>query len=359
MKWIGIIILSLVTCACWKPKKLPQHPEILVQKPLIKSEAFVLRYIGIIKSVQNVNIRARVDGYLQERLFKDGDILAKDQILYRIDNRPYQAALLSAKGAMDKAKANLIFQDLQLQRYTTMYAKHAVSKASLDQQSAAYLEAKGQLELAQGDYEKAKINLDFCDIRSPMQGLAGKNLVDPGNLISMVNNPNLVNIVQLDPIRVEFNPPSTDLIWFHQFQQYQPYPVRVTIPQYSKHFWQGKLDFFNNVVNESTGTILLRATLENKPLQLRPDLYVDVAVTLNPNYRFVFIPHHLVQSIQGLFQVQVVDKTMHIAIRNLRLGEIQQDYVQVVDGLEADDLIVAKPSTLAVGTQVLTKLSQS
>ena len=104
MKWLGILLLTVMVSACWKPSKSQYLPEVMVQKPLLKEQPFVLRYIGIIKSIQNVNVRARVDGYLQERLFKDGDVLQQDQILYRIDSRPYQAELLSAKGAMDKAK---------------------------------------------------------------------------------------------------------------------------------------------------------------------------------------------------------------------------------------------------------------
>jgi RND family efflux transporter MFP subunit len=357
MRLWTILLFSMGLTAChWHSSKQQNIVEVKVIEPVVRSQPFVLHYIGIVKSIQNVNIQARVDGYLQERLFKDGDVVQKDQLLYRIDARPYQAELLSAQGAMDKAKADLVFQELQYHRYETMLSKKAVSKAAYDQQYASYLAAKGQLELAQGNYQKAKINLDFCEIRSPMDGLAGKNLVDPGNLISIANQPKLLNVVKLDPIRVEFNPSSADLKWFYQFNQYHPFKVQVKIPNDSKHQWQGVVDFYNNVVSANTGTVLLRATLDNKPMFLRPDLYVNLEVILNPAFKFTLVPSTQVQSIQGLFQIQVVDASHHLVVRNLVLGEVHQAWVQVISGLKQGDLIVSQPTNLAIGSLVNPKI---
>lgn len=333
-------------------------PVVKVQKPLTKVQALKYHYIGIIKSIRNVTIKARVDGYLEERYFKDGDYIKEDQLLYRIDERPYQAQLLYAQGAVDKAKADLTFQEIQYKRYQELLAKKAISKSSYDQQVASYLAAKGQLESAQGDLEKARINLEFCRIHSPLSGLAGKTMIDPGNLVSSNGQNELLNIVQLDPIRVEFNPAAWEMKFFLKYKKNAPYPVQVSIPQFPQKQWEGVVDFYNNVINSNSSTILLRTTISNKSLLLRPDLFVDVYVTLDPKHKIVLVPVSLIKQTQGIFQLWVVDAKNKIQLRKVVPGIVNMDMIEINNGLELGDLILLSGQPLPAGTIVKPELDE-
>lgn len=351
-KIIIILICLFVVVACNFGNSAPKTPDIKVMKPSIKVEPLKLHYIGQTKSVKNVTIKARVDGYLEQRLFKDGDYLRLNQLIYIIDERPYKAQLLSAQGAVDKATADLKFQEVQFKRYQDLISKNAISKANFDQQYASYLSAKGQLETAQGEYEKAKINLEFCRIQSPLDGLAGKTLVDPGNLVSSGGQTELLNIVQLDPIRVEFNPAATDLHLFHQYSKNNPFKVIIHLPKFSQESWSGVIDFYNNVISATTSTILLRTTVENKNLLLKPDLYVDVDVILDPSHQFVYVPVTLVKSVLGTFQLWVVDNSNTLQIRKINPGKINGDTIQIKSGLKKSDLIVLNENHYPSGIKV-------
>jgi hypothetical protein len=346
----GFFLFALVACQYIKSNS--NVPEIKVQKPLIINQPLILHYIGQTKSVRNVTIKARVDGYLEQRLFTDGDYLKKDQLLYIIDERPYQAQLLSAQGAVDKATADLTFQEVQYKRYQDLIAKNAVSKSVFDQQYASYLSAKGQLETAQGDYEKAKINLEFCRIHSPLDGLAGKTLVDPGNLVSSNGQTELLNVVQLNPIRVEFNPAASDLHYFNEYTKNNPFKVIIHLPKYSAQSWSGVIDFYNNVITSNTSTILLRTTVENKKLRLKPDLFVEVDVTLDPSHHFIYVPVTLVKSVLGLFQIWVVDESNILQIREIKTGRVIADTIEIKSGLKKGDLIVLEDNKYPSGSLV-------
>ena len=202
---------------------------VKVSTPVSKIAPYKLHYIGLTKAFRKVDIKARVDGLLEERYFKDGDLVKDDELLYLIDEKPYQAKVLSSQGQVDKATADLAFQDIQHKRYQDLIAKKSISKSEFDQQYASYLSAKGQLEQAQGDLEQAQINLAYCRIHSPITGIAGKNQVDPGNLVKANDNTYLLTIIQVTPMRVEFNAVASDLALFSQYSKNKPFPGPQTL----------------------------------------------------------------------------------------------------------------------------------
>ncbi len=331
---------------------------VQVAKPEIIKSPLKLHYIGLTKSIRRVDIKARVDGYLEERFFKDGDIVKEGQLLYRIDEKPYQAEVLSNQGDVDKATSDLAFQDLQFQRYSELVAKKAISKSSYDQQYASYLSAKGQLESAQGRLKRAEINLGYCRINSPLNGMAGKNLVDPGNLVSAANHTLLLTVVQLDPMRVEFNPVASDLKLFSQYEKNKPFQAEISLSKYPNRHWYGVVDFYNNEVTQVTSTILLRTTISNSDYTLRPDLYVDVKVVLDPNHEFTLVPVELLKEVQGVFQIRVIDTSHHIQVRSITPGQIKGEKIEIMSGIKKDDLILLDNLTLPTGTEVNPVLNQ-
>jgi len=348
-----IFSLGALTTSChWGGHSKDNTTEVNVLKPIIKNEPLKLKYIGITKSIQKVEIRARVDGILEERYFKDGDTVSQDQLLYRIDEKPYQAQVLTYQGQVDKATADLAYQDLQYQRYGELVAKKAISKSQYDQQYANYLSAKGQLENAQGSLQQAQINLDYCRIKSPSNGKVGKNQVDLGNLVSSSNKTLLLTVIQMDPMRVEFNPVASDLAVFNHYSKYQPFPVEISLPKYPSETWRGVLDFYNNEITQSSSTILLRTTVLNPKNTLRPDLYVDVTVTVDPTHPYLLAPSNLVKEIQGLYQLRVVDAKQLLQVRNVIPGIIKGELLEIKTGLLQGDQILLENPQLPPGTKV-------
>lgn len=341
-----------MTSCHWSSQSKDNATEVNVIAPIIKKEPLKLKYIGLTKSIRKVEIRARVDGILEERYFKDGDTVNQDQLLYRIDEKPYQAQVLMYQGQVDKATADLAYQDLQYKRYGELVAKKAISKSQYDQQYANYLSAKGQLENAEGSLEQAQINLGYCRIHSPLNGKVGKNQVDPGNLVSSSNKTLLLTVIQMDPMRVEFNPVASDLAVFNHYVKYQPFPVEISLPKYSNETWCGVLDFYNNEITQASSTILLRTTVLNPKNTLMPDLYVDVTVTVDPNHIYLFVPATLVKENQGFYQLRVVDVKQLIQVRNVIPGIIKGELLEIKAGVLKGDQILLENQHLLPGTKV-------
>ena len=341
MRHVCLSLLPLlILSACHQPDHTKNIPVVSVIEPQHVIRPLKKEYIGVLKSLQNVTIRARVEGWLKQRLFKEGDIVHQGQLLYVIDKAPYQAQLLSADGGLKKAQADLTFQRLQLARYQQLIKHQNVSQSNYDQQLAAYQSAQGNLETAQGNRQQAQLNLAYCEVTSPLNGLSGKSYVDLGNLVSGVNKTELINIVQLDPIRIEFNPSISDVQLFLKYKKNKPFHTLIKLPEAPNETWQGLVDFYDNIASLNTSTMLLRTTVRNPDFLLRPDMYVNVSVTLDPRHDFKLIPIARLSEVQGLRQVLVVDKDQKLAWRAIAMGEIHDQWVEVLAGLATDDLIV-------------------
>ena len=334
-----LFTLSLTSC---KPdfKIFHRYPRVHVSEIQQVQAPLVKEYIGIIKPVQKVIIRARVEGFLDKRLFLEGSYVKKDQILYQIDPKPFEAKLLAAQGLLDKATADTLYQKAQFERYKELLPKKAISKASYDQQYAAYLASLGNEESAKGNLSDAQLNLSYCTIKSPINGLVGKTYVDVGNLVSGAEKTQLLKIVQLDPLRVEFNPATSDLKEFLQYKVNKPFKVQVKIPKIKNRIWDGVVDFYDNDVTEDTSTLLLRTTIVNKDLLLRPDLYVNVSVILDPQHQFKMVPIENIINVQERHQLLVVNAKHQVALRELKLGRIHDDLIEVESGLQDGDMLL-------------------
>lgn len=348
------MVIALSLCSCkpnthWFQKKTQVH----VMKPVIKNAPLTKEYIGVIKPVIKVMIRARVEGFLDKRLFLEGSYVKKGQVLYEIDPKPYEAKVLSAQGVLDKASAEVIYQRVQYDRYKELLPKKAVSKSAFDQQYAAYLSALGSEENAKGNLSEAKLNLSYCTVTSPINGLVGKTYVDVGNLVSGVEKTEMLKIVQLDPLRVEFNPAASDLKQYFQYKANKPFKVQVKVPHIKGKVWNGVVDFYDNDITEETSTLLLRTTIVNKDLLLRPDLYVNVTVILDPHHQFSMVPVEKLIHVQEKHQILVVDEKNHIALRDLKLGRVHDDLIEIESGLKTGDKILNEDTmNLSIGTEV-------
>lgn len=350
-----LCLLSLLLCSCHFGS---QKDKNLTEVKVLPLEEYIApyqkEYIGVLKPIIQVVLRSRVEGFLEQRLFKEGDFVKKDDLLFVIDKKPFEAQLLSAKGNLEKAKADLAFQEVQLKRYQELVVHQNVSKSQYDQQYAQYLQAQGSVDVAQGNYDQALLNLGYCSVIAPVSGLAGKAYVDIGNLVtSGASKTDLVKLVQLDPIRVEFNPSVSDVKKFLEYRRNKPFPVEVSLPKFKQKKWNGVVDFYDNEINLSTSTLLLRTTIINQDNLLRPDLYVKVKVTLDPKHHFVLIPYEKINDVQGVRQILVVDATNHLYWRTLKLGRMYKEKVEIESGvLKGDRISVDQTLSLPDGTLV-------
>lgn len=344
--FICYLFFSFLLCACHWKSRSSSDTEVKVLPIQSYIAPYQKEYIGVLKPVRKVTLRARVEGFLEQRLFKEGDFVQQNEVLFTIDKKPFEAQLLSAKGALEKAKANLTFEEVQYKRYQQLVVHQNISKSQYDGQYAKYLEALGQLDSAQGQYDQALLNLSYCSIYAPMSGQVGKAYVDVGNLVSGTNKTELVTLVQLDPMRVEFNPSTGDIYEFLKYKNNRPFSVEVTLPKFKNLKWSGVVDFYDNMMNIDTSTLLLRTTIVNDKQLLRPDLYVKVKVTLDPKHSFTLIPNALITDVQGIQQVMVVDAANKIQWRVLKLGAIKKDLVVVERGIEKGDRLVINQNQL-------------
>jgi RND family efflux transporter MFP subunit len=354
--FLPFCLLSLLLCSCHFGSQKDKNVSEIKVIPL---EEFIgpyqKEYIGVLKPVIQVVLRSRVEGFLEQRLFKEGDFVQKDDLLFIIDKKPFEAQLLSAKGNLERAKADLAFQEVQLKRYQALVVHQNVSKSQYDQQYSKYLESLGNLDVAQGNYDQAVLNLGYCSVISPISGLAGKAYVDIGNLVTGgASKTDLVKVVQLDPIRVEFNPSVSDIKKFIEYRQNKPFPVEVSLAKSQQRKWTGIVDFYDNEINLSTSTLLLRTTIINQDNLLRPDLYVKVKVILDPKHHFVLVPYEKINDVQGIRQVLVVDTTNHLYWRTLKLGRMYKEKVEIESGIQKGDRI-AVDQTLSLPDGTLVK----
>ena len=348
-----VCLMSLALMACHTTKQKAIYPKVKVIKPVQMIGVLKKHYIGTTKPVLQVTLRARVEGFLEKRLFKEGAFVKKDELLYTIEKAPYEAQLLTAKGNLEKAKADLAFQTIQLKRFEALVAHQNVSKSQYDEQLTKHLSAEGQLDSAQGNYDQALLNLNYTNVYSPMNGLTGKTMVDVGNLVSGSNKTELLKIVQLDPLRVEFNPSVADVKTFMKYKDNQPFSAEVYVHKSGPKSFHGIVDFYNNDADENTSTLLLRTTIMNKNYSLKPDSYVKVDVILDPKHRYQLIPINKVNDVQGLKQVLVVDANHHLIWRKVDVSDIKNDLVVVDAGLNKGDLIVMEDLiNFTEGTQV-------
>ncbi len=232
--------------------------------------AVIERTIGTVVANSNVQVTARVQGQLLSAYFKEGQLVKKGQLLFQIDPRPYQAAL-------DSAAANLVSSETRMNRYKSLIGSNAIAQMTYDDALAAYLTAKAAVDTA-------KLNLEYTRITSPVNGKTGAILVQPGNLVTpsaSVGASALVNITEIQPIKVSFSLPQADL---PRIQARARMPGGLTA-QIRLHDAGGQdlsapVDFVNNAVAGTSGTIELRASFANKDASLVPGQLVDVVVEL-------------------------------------------------------------------------------
>jgi membrane fusion protein, multidrug efflux system len=296
--------------------------------------------IGKSVAFEAVTVMPQVAGRITERNFADGADLKKGQLLFVIDPRPFQAQLDVAVAQLAQSKAALDLAQSQFKMYESLNDPRAVSQMDYVTKKNAVEVGQAQVQASEAAVENAKLNLDYCTIRSPIDGRAGARLVDVGNIVQ-ANTTALLSIQRVDPIYADFTITEQDLAGVRQQMSRGALKTLVRLPSDTdQNARSGSLTFVDNAVQNATGTVNLRATLANADHHFWPGQFVNVRLVLSTEANAVLIPNEATQISQKGPFVYVIRSDNTAELRPVTLGQRQGDDVVATSGVAAGERVV-------------------
>ena len=340
------LLFALAACG-QKTPPAPPPPTVLVSTPLQKSIVDWDDYVGQFIAVDSVDVRPRVTGYLTSVTFKDGQAVRKGQLLFVIDPRPYQALVDQAKAQVSRQEATLANASAQRKRSETLLSAHAVSQQDFDTLVAAEKQATADLAAAKATLQTNLLNLGFTHVTAPMSGRLSDRRVAPGNLVTQ-DSTVLTNIVNLDPIRFAFTGSEATYLKYQRQNQAgtrtssrnAANPVEIKLQDENSYRWRGQMEFVDNAVDTSSGTIRGRAVVKNPNMFLTPGMFGHMRLLGSGRYPGLLVPDEAVQQDQSRQIVYVVDARNIVHPKVINAGPLIQGLRVVRSGLDADDRVV-------------------
>src|SRR5215471_10724123 len=341
---------------CQRPASqvAPAEPPVLpVSKPIQRAVTDYVDFTGRTDAVEAVDIRPRVTGFLLRAPFKEGSEVKKDDLLFEIDPRPYQAQLNQAKGQVALNEASLKLAQATYARDLPLASKGAVTQQELDQDKAAVDEADARLKATKASLQVYELNLEFTKVTAPIDGQTSRYYLRAGNLVNQ-DQTLLTTIVSLDPIHVWFEMDEPTLLQLRRARnsgELKPtpegqYPVLMGLQGEEGMSHYGTINFVNNQVNPATGSISIRGVFPNpKPdggiRLLAPGMFVRVRLPIGQPHPALLVIDRAIGSEQGQKFVYVVDADNKIQYRRVKTGALQEDGLRVItDGLKGDDSVL-------------------
>ncbi len=336
------------------PQSAPSPTVVPVSRPVERTVTDYVDFTGRTDAVEAVGVRARVTGYLVQIAFKEGAEVKKDQLLFEIDPRPYKALLDQAKSQVELGKAALKLARAVYQRDLALSERNAISTQELEQSRASMDEAAARVEAAKASMEIYTLNLAFTRVTAPISGKTSRYYLTVGNLVTQ-DQTLLTTIVSLDKMYAYFDVDEPTLLRVRnaintgKIELPKPgadVPVMMGLQGEEGFPHKGTVDFVNNVVNPSTGTIAVRGLFDNpKPPTgtrlLSPGMFVRIRLPIGKPHPALLVIDRALGSDQGLKFVYVVDKNDKIQYRRVKTGALQEDGLRVIaSGLKADDRVV-------------------
>jgi multidrug efflux system membrane fusion protein len=320
----------------------PPPPNVVVVPAEARDVPVYIDAIGKATAVESVVVRPRVNGQIIERDFVDGADITKGQVLFKIDPEPAKAALASAQAQLAQSEAAGALAQIELDRYTQVAGTNAISKADLDIKKNAVDVANAQVAAARAAVRQAEINLEFCTIVAPIGGRAGARMIDVGNVVKENETP-LLSIQGVDKIYADFTVNEQDLTRVRANMAEGTLKTYVRLPSDDeKQNVPGELTFLDNAVQDGTGTVRLRATLDNETRTFWPGQFVQVRLVLRTMKDAVLVPAKSTQIGQGGPFVLVVKQDMTAEQRDVVIGQQQGDLVVIEAGVRPGERIVTE-----------------
>ncbi|HMK37107.1 MAG TPA: efflux RND transporter periplasmic adaptor subunit [Desulfomonilaceae bacterium] len=337
-----ICVLSALAAGCERKAQsaFTRPPAIVSVFAAIQRDVPVyLDSIGKSVASEVVSIQPQVSGRITEIHFVDGADLKKGDLLFTIDPRPYMAALKLAEATLAEKKAALELAKIQFNRYAGLLETKSVSQSDYDQRKNTLDIDEAQVRESQAQVDTARLNLEYCTIRSPIEGRAGQRLVDVGNVVA-ANTGSLLVIGRLDPIYADFTIPEEDLTVVQRNMRGGTLKAEVRLPDDPDQPREGKLTFLDNAVQEGVGTVKLRVTIPNGDHHFWPGRFVKIRLVLSTIQGAVLVPAGAPRmSAQGSF-VYVINEDSTAELRPVKLGQRQGELVVVDEGLKPGEHVV-------------------
>lgn len=336
----AVFALAMTGCGKSDKDKTKTTPLVTVAEAKSETVPLYLEYVGSLQSIESVNINARVEGFLVERAFKDGADVKKGDLLFVIDPRPFEAALVAAEAQLAEDLAALSYAREQVRRYKPLVEKDYITRDAYDEYLTEAKEAQALVEADRANVLQAELDLSYCTMYAPFDGRIGRRLVDVGNLVGSGEATLLATLVQLDPIYVYFNVAERDIPTILKQQNIAPLTFSVILPDESKHPEDGKIDFVDNQVDITTGTITLRGTVSNTSKTILPGQFVKVQLLLEEQPNTIVVPSQAIGEQQGNTYVYVVGSDNKVEFRNVTAGASYKELRVVEKGLSAGEKVV-------------------
>ena len=349
---IALIAMALAACGQSQSQTksaAPPPPQVTVANPVTRQVADHDEYVGRFVAVESVEVRARVSGYLEAIHFQDGQVVRKGDPLFTIDRRPFETTLAQARANLDQANANLAFAEADLQRALSVAIGAVISQQMLDQRTQARRVAQANVAAQEQAVRQASLDLEFTELRAPVDGRIGDRRVSVGNLVTggAAGTTLLAMIESVDPIRFEFTLDEGSYLRYARLAKDKAdsadrglaVSVRLKLIDETSFTHLGMLDFVDNAISRSTGTIRARAVFANPDRTFTPGMFARVQIAAAVPAEALLVPDAAIGAEQARKFVLVVDADNMARAKYVTLGPVIEG-LRVVVGIAPDDNVI-------------------
>jgi membrane fusion protein (multidrug efflux system) len=346
-----VIGAGLAFSSCGKEETVAvAPPDVLVAEATARDVPVYREWIGTINGSENAEIRAHVSGYLTKRSYQEGTLVKKGDVLFEIDPRPFEAAVAEAKSQLEQSKAAALAAEAEKQRSDKLFADHVISEQEHTNKTQLDQSNKAKVQAFEANLEQANINLGFCKITAPVEGIAGLAKAQVGDLVGTGNSTTLTFVSTLDPVKISFPISESDYLAASQRIQdimtkpleERPEMIDVFLADGSMFPHKAKLLSVDLQVQQTTGTILVTALLKNPGSVLRPGFFARARVIAQVLKDAVTVPQRAVYEVQGSYQLGVISGDNKAELRPVKVGpRVGTDWV-ITSGLKAGEKVVVE-----------------
>ena len=350
LRTLLLFVLGLAAAACSSPDQSPQGQAIPVRTITVAQADIdnVLELPGRVEPVRVAEVRARVTGIVQQRLYEEGTDVGQGQPLFRIDPAELRASYAQTQASLERAKATAANANAVVQRYRPLVEENAISGQEFDAAQAAAREANANVAQIQAQLKSASLQLGYTTVRAPIAGRAGRAAVTEGALVSQPEGTLMTRIEQVSPIYVSFSQSATEVLQIRRaiaagelaLSADDAVEVRLVFPDGTEYEIPGLIEFLDFTVDEATGTIELRAEFPNPDGLLLSGEFVNARIYVGKATDVIAIPQAAVTVADSGGTVMIVDKDGKAALRPIKLGRLVGDKWVVESGLQPGDRVI-------------------
>lgn len=348
---IGLALIALIVYLKWPKSPPPVYPTVVAQPVVVDDVEIYVEYAGKIKAKQHVEIRARVEGYLERMYFDEGGYVEKNELLFAIDPQLYRARVEKAKAQLNKNISLAQKAERDLNRIKPLYEQNAASQLDLDNANAAYEAAQAEVEMSKADLIQAEIALSYTEVRSPISGFISESSADIGTLVGPGGKSLLATVVNSDTVAVNFSMTGLDYLKSKERnvnlgktieeRNWNPY-VTITLADNSEYPFKGLVDFADPQVDPNTGTFSVRAQMPNPNHILLPGQLTKVKLLMDVHENAIVVPTKALVIEKGGAYVYVVRRDSVVEKRFIEIGPEVSNNVVVERGLGKDEKIIVE-----------------